>query len=62
MPGKELHWTHRLFIEKREATSPCGLLKSPEAYASLQMNPADNAANLLATYLEELQALPWAGT
>ena len=25
-------------------------------------NPADNAANLLATYLEELQALPWAGT
>ncbi len=33
-------------------------LKNPEAYASIQMNPVDNAANLPATYLAELQALP----
>jgi predicted phage terminase large subunit-like protein len=57
-PPISTHWTHRLFIEKREAAPPYGKLKNPEAYAALQMNPADNAANLPATYLQELQALP----
>jgi predicted phage terminase large subunit-like protein len=57
-PPISTHWTHRLFVEKREAVAPYGKLANPEAYAHLQMNPADNAANLPATYLEELKALP----
>ena len=57
-PPISTHWSHRLFIEKREAAPPYGKLKNPEAYAALQMNPIDNQANLPATYLEELQALP----
>jgi predicted phage terminase large subunit-like protein len=57
-PPISTHWTHRLFIEKREAAPPYGKLRNAEAYAALQMNPADNAPNLPATYLEELQALP----
>jgi PBSX family phage terminase large subunit len=52
------HWTHRLFVEKREATAPYAQLKNPEAYASILMNPKDNEQNLPATYLAELQALP----
>ena len=54
----QTHWTHKLFIEKREATAPYTPLKNAEAYAAIQMNPKDNEANLPATYLVELQALP----
>ena len=57
-PPVQTHWTHRLFIEKREATPPYGKLVHPESYAALQMNPADNVENLPATYLIELQSLP----
>jgi predicted phage terminase large subunit-like protein len=57
-PPVSTHWCHRLFLERREATQPYGSLKNAEAYAHIQMNPADNAANLPATYLAELQALP----
>src|SRR5262245_10116507 len=67
-PPISTHWSHRLFIEKREAAPPYGKLKNPDAYAALRLNPIDNATNLPATYLEELQALParerlrfWAG-
>jgi hypothetical protein len=52
------HWTHRLFVEKREAAPPYAPLKKAEAYACLQMNPKDNEANLPTNYLAELQALP----
>jgi predicted phage terminase large subunit-like protein len=52
------HWTHRLFLEKREPTPPHGFVRNAEAYAYLQLNPVDNAANLPATYLAELEALP----
>ena len=34
-PPVSTHWCHRLFIEKREATSPYGNIKNPEAYAHL---------------------------
>jgi hypothetical protein len=57
-PAYRSHWAHRLFIEHREATSPCAPLPKPEAYASLLMNPSHNTANLPAEYLEELQRLP----
>jgi predicted phage terminase large subunit-like protein len=57
-PPIRTHWTHRLFIEKREALPPYRPLGNPESYEAIQMNPADNAENLPATYLKELQALP----
>lgn len=57
-PPVQTHWTHRLFVEKREVQAPYGKLTNPEAYAALQMNPADNADNLPASYLVELQSLP----
>jgi len=57
-PPVSTHWTHRLFIEKREATSPYANIKNPQAYAHLPMNPIDNAVNLPASYRNELQALP----
>lgn len=56
-PPMRGHWTHRLFIEKRDPDT-----RKPKAdqedYASLRMNPADNAANLPATYLKALDGLP----
>jgi predicted phage terminase large subunit-like protein len=57
-PPVTTHWTHRLFIEKREAIAPYAPLKNPEAYAAIQMNPSHNVENLPASYLVELQALP----
>ena len=57
-PPTRAHWCHRLFLEKREAMPPNAPLKNPEAYNHIQMNQRDNEANLPATYLAELQALP----
>src|SRR5262249_39126423 len=57
-PPVSTHWTHRLFIEKRSAVPPYASLPNAEAYAHIAMNPIDNEANLPATYLGELQALP----
>jgi phage terminase large subunit-like protein len=51
------HWTHKLFIEKKDPISkkPLG---NPEDYESLLMNPADNAENLPKSYLARLENLP----
>ena len=57
-PPISTHWSHRLWIEKREATAPYKKLRNAEAFAQLQMNPVHNAGNLPAEYLEELQSLP----
>ncbi|WP_407528429.1 phage terminase large subunit [Methylobacterium oryzisoli] len=51
------HWTFRLWFKHVEPTSGAAL-DHPERYASVQMNPADNMANLPADYLEQLAALP----
>ena len=51
------HWTHKLFLEKKDPLSKADL-ENPEDYASLLMNPVDNAENLPASYLRRLQALP----
>jgi len=51
------HWTHKLFIEHKDPLSRSPL-SAPEDYASLLMNPADNAENLPASYLKRLQDLP----
>jgi phage terminase large subunit-like protein len=57
-PPISTHWSHRLWLEGREATPPYKPLRNLDAYAHMQINPIDNATNLPATYLEELQALP----
>jgi hypothetical protein len=51
------HWTHRLFIEKKDPTTKKALAL-PDNYATLQMNPADNADNLPKEYLANLDGLP----
>ena len=51
------HWTHKLFLEKKDPISKKSLV-NPEDYASLLMNPADNAENLPKSYLKRLDNLP----
>jgi len=52
-PPMKGHWTHKLFIEKKDPDSKKPLAE-PGDYAHLLMNPADNAENLPATYLKAL--------
>lgn len=56
-PPSKGHWTHKLFIEKREPDSrrsvPC-----KDDYGSLLMNPIDNKENLSEEYLSILDRLP----
>lgn len=56
-PPSRTHWSHRLFIEKKDPDSrqplPC-----PEDYAALQMNPKDNVENLPKSYLLALERQP----
>jgi len=51
------HWTYVLFIDKKDPETKRPL-KEPHDYAHLQMNPADNAANLPAAYLRMLEGMP----
>ncbi len=55
-PPSKLHWTFKVFRQKvdPETREP---LKSPENYASFQMNPQDNEANLSPEYLQTLEGL-----
>lgn len=48
----------QVVLEKRDATPPYKPLENPEQYAAIHMNPADNAENLPASYLQALQRLP----
>lgn len=55
-PPNKSHWSYKLFI-KRTDPDTGKLLPNPADYAHFQINPADNAHNLGAGYLETLQAL-----
>lgn len=55
-PPSKVHWTYRLFVEKRDPDTKKPLAH-PEDYAYFQINPQDNAANVSAGYLETLQSL-----
>ena len=46
------HWTHRLFIEKRDPIS-LRPLRFPDQYAAMTMNPHGNKDNLPSGYIEE---------
>jgi phage terminase large subunit-like protein len=55
-PTGRRHWTHSEFIE---GISPIDKTPMPaNSRAVLQMNPADNMANLMEEYIEELNSLP----
>lgn len=57
-PPSRVHWTFRTFVEHKQAEPPYKPLADPADYICLQMNPADNAANLPPQYLTALQNLP----
>jgi len=56
-PPSQGHWTYKQFIQKRDPTNN-KTLDDPDNYKSLLMNPADNAQNLPAEYLQTLEGLP----
>ncbi|GHV38294.1 hypothetical protein AGMMS49546_08470 [Spirochaetia bacterium] len=57
-PGSPLHWAYRIFIRKQQFLNGDPLVK-PELYASMLLNPADNAAHLPDDYISDvLDALP----
>jgi len=56
-PPAKGHWSHKLFIENKDPDSKKSL-DNPEDYASLRMNPSDNADNLPESYLRALKNLP----
>jgi predicted phage terminase large subunit-like protein len=55
-PPNKAHWTYRIFKEKRHPETREPLVKQDD-YASMQINPMDNTANLSEGYLETLQSL-----
>jgi len=56
-PPSKGHWSYKLFIDKKDPDTNKPL-KNPEDYASMLMNPKDNAENLSKSYLKALQNLP----
>jgi phage terminase large subunit-like protein len=56
-PPSKGHWSHKLFLEKKDPVSKKPL-SNPEDYSSMLMNPADNAENLSKQYIRALQNLP----
>jgi phage terminase large subunit-like protein len=55
-PPSKVHWTYRLFIEKRDPETKQPVANSLD-YAHFQINPQDNAANVSGNYLETLKSL-----
>lgn len=56
-PPNKTHWSHRLFLEKKNPLDKTPL-KNPDDYACLLMNPSDNVENLPESTLENLDNLP----
>lgn len=55
-PPSKVHWTYRLFVEKRDPDTRQNL-PIPTDYAYFQINPQDNAENVSAGYLDTLKSL-----
>lgn len=56
-PPSQAHWSYKLFVQKRdpETGKP---IPNPEQYASMQINPMDNVANLPGDYMKLLESMP----
>lgn len=52
-PASPMHWAYKVFIRKIEARTDTPLAK-PELYASMILNPQDNADNLAADYISDI--------
>jgi hypothetical protein len=55
-PPSDAHWSHSIFVRGIDPETRQGLDRSQ--YASLQMNPRDNLANLPEGYLRTLESMP----
>jgi PBSX family phage terminase large subunit len=55
-PPLTSHWTHRLFIEKRDPETRIKV-DDPENYACLRVNPEDNKQNLSPEFLASLERM-----
>jgi phage terminase large subunit-like protein len=55
-PPSKVHWTYRLFIEKRDPDTKLSVA-NPADYAFFQINPQDNAENIASSYLETLRGM-----
>lgn len=56
-PTTRAHWSHKLYVQK--VNPETGItMGDAHQYASLQMNPGDNLANLPPGYLNTLESLP----
>ena len=56
-PPKKSHWTYQVFFKKIEPEDKT-LLKNPEKYGQIQMNPEANLQNISEDYLDMLEGLP----
>lgn len=56
-PPNKAHWTYRRFVQKVDPDTKLALPR-PDDYASVQINPKDNAANLSPEYLAQLESMP----
>jgi phage terminase large subunit-like protein len=56
-PPDKAHWTFRLFVQKVDPETKERVAR-PDNFASMRMNPHDNADNLPADYLATLADLP----
>lgn len=56
-PPSQAHWTYQLFVKGRDPDTK-EPLKNPSDYASMVINPGDNAENLPAEYMATLDNLP----
>ena len=54
-PPTKAHWTYKLFVEKKHPITNAPLT-NPENYVAFQMNPRDNARNLSAQYLADMES------
>jgi PBSX family phage terminase large subunit len=52
-PSSPMHWAYKVFIRKIEPRTD-ERLKKPELYASMILNPADNAENLADDYITDI--------
>lgn len=55
-PPSKLHWSYQLFRQKMKPGTK-EALPSPDDYAEMQVNPADNAENLPAEYFDVLASM-----
>lgn len=55
-PPNKAHWTYKRFVQKVDPETK-EALRRPEDYASFQINPKDNQANLSPEYLANLEGM-----